>query len=155
MSEFTQDSWKMYRYTVEERIFIVRTFWKTESIKSCQQTFLEKFGGRHPPSKSSIWALSKKPETKGTLLDEHTGGRPKMSEEKINWQRTFQNMERRVQSCLNANGGPFQHMLWCRHIPHTTNVLLFKFRCNIFIGVRIIKEIPGSVANGSPCIILY
>ena len=26
---------------------------------------------------------------------------------------------------------------------HTTNVLLFKFRCNIFIGVRIIKEIPG------------
>jgi hypothetical protein len=25
--------------------------------------------------------------------------------------RTFQNMARRVQSCLNANGGHFQHML--------------------------------------------
>ena len=25
------------------------------------------------------------------------------------------------------------------------------FRCNIFIGVRIIKEIPGSVASGTPC----
>jgi len=25
--------------------------------------------------------------------------------------RTFQNMERRVQSCLDANGGNFQHML--------------------------------------------
>ena len=36
-------------------------------------------------------------------------------------------------------------------ISHTTNVLLFKFRCNIFIGVRIIKEIPGSVASGTPC----
>jgi hypothetical protein len=39
-----------------------------------------------------------------------------------------------------------------RHIPfisHTTNVLLFKFRCNIFIGVRIIKEMPGSVASGT------
>jgi hypothetical protein len=24
----------------------------------------------------------------------------------------------------------------------TTNVFLFKFRCNIFIGVRIIKEMP-------------
>jgi len=59
------------------------TLWKTESIKSCQQQFLEKFGGRHPPSKSSIWALSKKLETKGTLLDGHTGGRPKMSEETI------------------------------------------------------------------------
>ena len=31
-------------------------------------------------------------------------------------------------------------------------VLLFKFRCNVFIGVRIIKEMPGSVASGTPCI---
>ena len=68
--------------------------------------------------------------------------------------RTFQNMARRIQSCLDANGGHFQHMLWCRHISHTTNVLLFKFRCKIFIGVRIIKEMPGSVASGTPCIIL-
>ena len=37
-------------------------------------------------------------------------------------------------------------------ISHTTNVLLFKFLCNIFIGVRIIKEMPGSVAIGTPCI---
>ena len=36
-------------------------------------------------------------------------------------------------------------------ISHTMNVLLFKFRCNIFIGVRIIKEMPGSVASGTPC----
>jgi hypothetical protein len=26
---------------------------------------------------------------------------------------------------------------------------MFKFRCNIFIGVRIIKEMPGSVASGT------
>jgi len=40
-------------------------------------------------------------------------------------------------------------------ISHTTNVLLFKFRCNLFIGVigvRIIKEMPGSVASGIHCI---
>jgi hypothetical protein len=49
------------------------------SLMSCQQQFLQKFGGRHPPSKSSIGALSKKLETKVTLLDEHTGGRPKMN----------------------------------------------------------------------------
>jgi hypothetical protein len=29
------------------------------------------------------------------------------------------------------------------------NILLFKFRCNIFICVRIIKETPGSVASGA------
>jgi len=56
---------KMYRYTLEERVSIVRTYWKTESIKSCQQQFLENFGGWHPPSKYSIWALSKKLDTKG------------------------------------------------------------------------------------------
>ena len=38
-------------------------------------------------------------------------------------------------------------------ISHTTNLLLFKFRCNtrIFIGVRIIKEMPCSVASGTLC----
>ena len=36
-------------------------------------------------------------------------------------------------------------------ISHTTNALLFKFRCNTFIGVRIIKEMPGSVASGKHC----
>jgi hypothetical protein len=34
-------------------------------------------------------------------------------------------------------------------ISHTTNVPLFKFRCSIFVGVRIIKEMPGSVASGT------
>ena len=37
-------------------------------------------------------------------------------------------------------------------ISHTTNVLLFKFRCNILIGVSIIKEMPGSVPSGTHCI---
>jgi len=35
------------------------------------------------------------------------------------------------------------YMLLFLYISHTTNVLLFKFRCNIFIGVRIIKEMQG------------
>jgi len=37
-------------------------------------------------------------------------------------------------------------------ISHTTNVLLFKFRCNVFTGVGIIKEMPDSVASGTHCI---
>jgi hypothetical protein len=90
-------SWKMYRYTLEERVFIVRTYWKTESINLCQQQFLETFGGRHPPSKYCIWALSKKLETKGTLLDELTGGRPKISE------GTIQNVKDRLQASPNKS----------------------------------------------------
>jgi hypothetical protein len=31
------------------------------------------------------------------------------------------------------------------------DALLFKFLCNIFIGVTIIKEMPGLVASGTPC----
>ena len=38
-------------------------------------------------------------------------------------------------------------------ISHTTNVLLFKFRCNILIDVRITKEMPDSVASVTHCII--
>jgi hypothetical protein len=40
----------------------------------------------------------------------------------------------------------------CSRNVKEKNVLLFKFRCNIFIGVGIIKEMPGSVASGTPCI---
>jgi hypothetical protein len=36
-------------------------------------------------------------------------------------------------------------------ISHTMDVLLFKSRCNIVIGVRIIKELPGLVGSGTPC----
>jgi len=35
------------------------------------------------------------------------------------------------------------------------NVFLFKFRRNIFIGVRIIKEMPGSVASGTTCTMMH
>jgi hypothetical protein len=40
-------------------------------------------------------------------------------------------------------------------ISHTTNVLLLKSRCNIFIGFRIIKEMLGLVRSGTPCIYIY
>ena len=36
-------------------------------------------------------------------------------------------------------------------ISHTTKLFLFKFLCNVFIGVRIIKEMPGSVASEPHC----
>jgi hypothetical protein len=56
----------MYRYNLEERVFIVKTYWITGSIKNCQRRFVEEFGGRNPPSKRCIQLLVKKLETKGT-----------------------------------------------------------------------------------------
>jgi hypothetical protein len=65
--------------------------------------------------------------------------------------RNFQNMRRRVQSCLEVNGGHFKRIFWCRHISHTTKVFLYKVRSNIMI----IKEMPGFVASWTLCIYLY
>jgi hypothetical protein len=49
----------MYRYSLEERVSIVKTYWITGSIKICQRRFVEQFGGRNPPSKRCIQLLVK------------------------------------------------------------------------------------------------
>ena len=56
-------------------------------------------------------------------------------------------------------GGPLLRVATIRRttdtflfISHPMNILVFKFRCNIFIDVRIIKEIPGSISSGTHCI---
>jgi hypothetical protein len=74
---------KMYRYSLEEWVFIVKTYWITGSIKNCQRRFVGQFGGQNPPSKRCIQCLVKKLETKGTLLDLHGGGRPEMLENTV------------------------------------------------------------------------
>jgi hypothetical protein len=50
---------KMYRYSLEERVFIVKAYWITGSIKNCQRRFVEQFGSsQNPPSKCCIQLLS-------------------------------------------------------------------------------------------------
>jgi hypothetical protein len=66
--------------------------------------------------------------------------------------------ERRVRQETGwLTGGPLLRVPTIRRttdtflfISHTTNVLLFKFRYNIVISVRIIKEMPGLVGSGTP-----
>jgi len=73
-------------------------------------------------------------------------------------QMTERSLEKRVRQETGwLVGGPLLRVATTRRttdtflfISHTTNVLLFKFRCNIFISVRIIKEMPGSVRVGHP-----
>jgi hypothetical protein len=145
MCEFTQDSWKMYRYTLEEWVFIVRTY-------GTLRLWPPRLPDLTPPD-YFLWGYLKgrvyqnKPWTTAALKANITKEIQAVTADVL--ARTFQNIVRRVQSCLDANGGHFQHTLRCRHISHTTNVLLFKFRCNIFNGVRIIKEMLGLVASGT------
>jgi hypothetical protein len=40
---------KMYRYSLKEWVFIVKTYWITGSIKDCQRRFVEQFGGKQAP----------------------------------------------------------------------------------------------------------
>ena len=68
------------RFSVQERVYIVRMYWVTGSFKECQKEFLKRFGG---PSKSNISFLARKLETTGSLVDAHGGGKPKMSDETV------------------------------------------------------------------------
>jgi hypothetical protein len=91
---------------------------------SCQQQFLEKFGGRHPPSKSSVWALSQKLETKGTLLDEHTGGRPKMNAGfGCEWDTLHYNNNNN-NNVPGAESGHTKHLLHREKIPQRRRPLI-------------------------------
>ena len=36
-------------------------------------------------------------------------------------------------------------------ISYTMSYVRYKFRCNIPISAKIIKEMPGSVGSGTPC----
>jgi hypothetical protein len=77
-------------------------------------------------------------------------------------QMTESSAERRVRQETGwLAGGPLLRVPTIRRttdtflfISHTTNLLLFKSRCNIVIGVRIIKELPGLVGSGTLCIII-
>jgi hypothetical protein len=42
---------KMYRHSMEERVFIMKTIGLLVPFKNCQRRFVEQFGGRNPPLK--------------------------------------------------------------------------------------------------------
>jgi hypothetical protein len=77
------------RLTVEERVFILESYFKTMSYAHCRQSFLEKFR-RQAPVKSDIAKMIKKFRETGSLLDKS---------------------RYRVDKCSEMNGHHFQHLL--------------------------------------------
>ena len=52
---------------------------------------------------------------------------------------------------LERNLDKSTFIVW--EMKRNVSVFRFKFRFNILISSKIIKEMPGSVASGTPCII--
>ena len=58
------------RLTVEERVFILESYFKTMSYAHCRKSFFEKFR-RQAPVKSAIAKMIKKFRETGSLLDKN------------------------------------------------------------------------------------
>ena len=84
------------RLTVEERVFILESCFKTMSYAHCRQSFFEKFR-RQAPVKSAIAKIIKKFRETGS------------SERTL--RKVARNMVKRVDKCIEMNGNHFQHLL--------------------------------------------
>ena len=54
---------------------------------------------------------------------------------------------------LQQNLNRSMFVVW--ELNRNVYVVCFRFRCNILISGKIIKEMPGLVASGTPCIMYY
>ena len=120
-------------YTVEQREFLVRKYWQTGSFKACQTAFRTEFGERRAPSKCCIQKLVKKLQTRGSRSDAgrllslgpievqsvqkytpHSKTAIRQEIPAVNVDtlgKIFQNLEKRIQVCLDVKGDQFQHRL--------------------------------------------
>jgi hypothetical protein len=84
------------RLTVEERVFILKSYLKTMSYAPCRQSFFEKFR-RQAPVKSVIAKIN-------TKLRETDSNKRTLK-------KVARNMVKRVDKYIEMNGHHFQHLL--------------------------------------------
>ncbi|KAJ4426473.1 hypothetical protein ANN_27287 [Periplaneta americana] len=58
------------QYTLNQRLFLVKQYWITNSITATQRTYQREFGVRNPPKRNTILGLVNKLETTGSLVSE-------------------------------------------------------------------------------------
>jgi len=123
-------------YTVEQQGFLVRKYWQTGSFKACQTALRTEFGERLAPLKCCIQKLVKKLETMGSrsnacpllslgpiegqIVHKYTRTIEQLKEsirqeiQAVNLDtlgKVFQNLEKRIQVCLDVKGDQFQHRI--------------------------------------------
>jgi hypothetical protein len=102
-------------HSAEESVFIAREYWRMGSFKQCQRSFLNKYGEGSVPPKSCIHKLVKgrvynnKAPTIDALKD--VVRRDVAAITDVTLPDVFANLQARIQKCLEAGGGQFQHML--------------------------------------------
>ena len=63
----------MVQLTIEQRTFIVKTFYETRSLQLTREAFMERFPDRHAPAAKTIWANVRKYEQHGTSQNRNHG----------------------------------------------------------------------------------
>ena len=58
------------QYSLNERLFLVKQYWITNSITATQRAYQREFGVRNPPKRNTILGLVNKLETTGSLVSE-------------------------------------------------------------------------------------
>ena len=72
------------RLTIEQRTFVVKTYYETKSPQDVQRKFKHEFKARKGPSKKHIYSIVKKFERSGAVLDDNRSGRPRTSRSEEN-----------------------------------------------------------------------
>jgi hypothetical protein len=85
------------RLTVEERVFILKSYLKTMSYDHSRQSLFEKFRRQAPVKSAIAKIIQKKLRETGSLLDKNR-----------NRQKSVLT---RVDKCIEMNGHHFQHLL--------------------------------------------
>ncbi|KAJ4434759.1 hypothetical protein ANN_23328 [Periplaneta americana] len=58
------------QYTLNQRLFLVKQYWITNSITATQRAYQREYGVRNPPKRNTILGLVNKLETTGSLVSE-------------------------------------------------------------------------------------
>jgi hypothetical protein len=101
--------------SAEQRVFIVREYRRTGSFKQCQRVFRNKYDEGSVPTKSCIHRLVKdlvynnKARTVDALKDAIR--REVAAVTDVTLQNVIVSLETRIEKCLDAGGGHFEHML--------------------------------------------
>ena len=145
-------------YTVEQCGFLVRKYRQTGSFKACQTAFLTEFGERRAPSKCYIQKLVKKLETRGSRsnacrllslgpIEGHSVQKYIRTIEQLKdaihqeiqavnvdtLGKVFENLEKRIQVCLDVKGDQFQNRLWAGPVLHRCRYVCLNFQVIISI----------------------
>jgi hypothetical protein len=95
--------------SIEERVFLVEYFFRESNRYTdlVQEQFAEKFPETPVPHRSAVYLV--RPRTLSELKTEITAYIRNISQADL--QNVFANKIKRVQSCIDARGQHFQHLL--------------------------------------------